>query len=430
MKKSILCIALSCLQLSSLAQSFDEFFIDKTLRIEYQFVGDSAKQAIYLDQLIALPIWAGRKHHLSELPLAGNGRITMVDQLSKDTIYRTSFSSLFQEWICEEEATRTQRSFENVFLVPYPKKEVAITIELNDKYHQTTASLTHIVNPNDILIEQRNATRATPHQYLIQSGPSDTCIDIAIVAEGYKEEEMEKFYKDAQRTCEAIFSHHPFKKEKNHFNVVAVASPSVESGVSVPRNGIWKESAVGSHFDTFYSDRYLTTSQVKKLHNWLVNIPYEHIIILANAEIYGGGGIYNSYTIATNNENSFRPVIVHEFGHSFGGLGDEYAYGDEPSPIHPYSIEPWEQNITTLVNFEDKWKDMVPQGTSVPTPIVEEGEGKYKQVGAYEGAGYTKKGIYRPTTDCRMRSNDAPDFCPVCQRALKRLIEFYTRPNR
>ncbi|MGL5272536.1 MAG: M64 family metallopeptidase [Phocaeicola sp.] len=427
MKNFIVSILLCCLSTTSFSQSFDDYFVNKTLRLDYQFVGDSAKQAIYLDQLITLPTWAGRKHQLAELPLTGNGRVIVKDAETSNIIYCTSFSSLFQEWICEKEATYTQRSFENVFLIPFPKEKVTITVELSNKFHQTTASFTHTVNPKDILIKQQNSDLITPHRYLIQSGSSDNCIDIAIVAEGYTTEQMEKFYQDAQRTSDAIFSHEPFGKYKGKFNVVAVASPSTESGVSVPRRGEWKETAVNSHFDTFYSDRYLTTSQLKKLHNWLVNIPYEHIIILTNAPVYGGGGIYNSYTIATNNENSFRPVIVHEFGHSFGGLGDEYAYSDEPSALHPYTVEPWEQNITTLVDFEKKWKDMLPEGTHLPTPPIEEGEKKYTQVGLYEGAGYTKKGIYRPATDCRMRTNEAPVFCPVCQRALERIIEFYIK---
>ncbi|MGL4520613.1 MAG: M64 family metallopeptidase [Phocaeicola sp.] len=429
MKNFVTLALLSCFCTTSFSQTFDDHFTNQTLRLDYQFVGDSAHQAIYLDQLLAFPTWAGRKHQLSELPLAGNGRIIVKEKESNQTIYTTSFSSLFQEWICEEEATHTQRSFENVFLIPYPKKEVAVTVELTNKYHETTASFTHVVKPTDILIQQRGNDSVTPYRYLLQSGENDQCIDIAIVAEGYRAEEMELFYEEAERTCDAIFSHEPFGKHRSSFNVVAVASPSLESGVSIPRNGDWKETALGAHFDTFYSDRYLTTSQIKRLHNTLLNIPYEHIIILTNAAVYGGGGIYNSYTIATSNKDSFRPVIVHEFGHSFGGLGDEYAYGDEPSPYHPYSVEPWEQNITTLVDFKSKWEDMVPPHTSRPTPPIEQGEEKYKQVGLYEGAGYTRKGIYRLTTDCRMRTNEAPDFCPVCQRALERLINFYTKPN-
>ena len=232
--------------------------------------------------------------------------------------------------------------------------------------------------------------------------------------------------KYGEATCEALFSHEPFKKLKSRFNLVAVASPSADSGVSIPLKDEWKSTAVSSHFSTFYSDRYLTTSRVKSIHNWLAGIPYEHVIILANTDTYGGGGIYNSYTLTTAHHPQFKPVVVHEFGHSFGGLADEYAYTDAPSPLYPYSIETWEQNITTMVDFESKWKDMVPEGTPVPTPAKTQESEIYTSVGVYEGAGYTTKGIYRPATECRMKNNEAPAFCPVCQRALERLILFYT----
>lgn len=407
-------------------QDFDKFFTDKTLRIDYLFNGNAQQQTISLDELSSLPGWAGRRHLLDQLPLEGNGQITMKDKASGQVIYRTSFSSLFQEWIGEEEARHVTRGFENTFLVPYPQHPAIITIELKDAYRKVCTSLTHEINPTDILIHQRGLSQTTPHRYLMQNGTPDKCIDLAILAEGYTEEEMELFYEDAQAACEAIFSHKPFKELKQRFNVVAVATPSEDSGVSIPRKDEWKRTAVGSHFDTFYSDRYLTTRNVKAMHNWLAGIPYEHILILANTDTYGGGGIYNSYLLTAAHHPMFRPVVVHEFGHSFGGLADEYAYDTAPSPLYPYSIEPWEPNITTLVHFESKWKDMLPADTPVPTPAETDPTLLYSKVGVYEGGGYTLKGIYRPTTECRMKINEAPRFCPVCERSLKQTIHFYT----
>ena len=426
MKKTLVFTLCSLLGLAANAQNFSDYFEDRTLRVDYIFTGDAHKQEVYLDELSSLPQWAGRKHHLAELPLAGNGEITMTDKATGKTVYRTSFSSLFQEWVNEEEATRIRKGFENSFLLPFPKKETIVNIVLKDVRHKINASLTHEIKPADILIHQRGTGHITPHRYLLQNGSPEECIDVAIMAEGYTEKEMDLFYKDARIACDALFSHEPFKKLKNKFNIVAVASPSQDSGVSIPGQGEWKSTAVGSHFNTFYSDRYLTTSRVKSIHNWLAGIPYEHIIILANTDTYGGGGIYNSYTLTTAHHPDFRPVVVHEFGHSFGGLADEYAYTDAPSPQYPYDIEPWEPNITTLVDFESKWKDMLPAGTPIPTPIQTEETDLYTKVGAYEGAGYTLKGIYRPTTECRMKINEAPVFCPVCRRALERLINFYT----
>lgn len=405
------------------AQNFADYFQDKTLRVDYIFTGNAKQQAIYLDELSQLPSWAGRQHHLSKLPLEGNGQVIVKDLATKQCIYKTSFSSLFQEWLSTDEAQTTAKGFENTFLLPYPKQPVEVEIVLLTPRKDIMASFKHIVRPDDILIHKRGTSHVTPHRYMLQSGNERECIDVAILAEGYTEQEMDVFYQDAQKACESLFSHEPFQSMKNRFNIVAVASPSLDSGVSVPRNNEWKQTAVHSHFDTFYSDRYLTTSRVKAIHNALAGIPYEHIIILANTDVYGGGGIYNSYTLTTAHHPQFKPVVVHEFGHSFGGLADEYFYEDDVmTDTYPKDVEPWEQNITTQVDFGSKWKDMLPANIIIPTPATE--KGKYP-IGVYEGGGYSAKGIFRPAFDCRMRTNDYPEFCLVCQRSIRRMIEFY-----
>ena len=419
----LLQFVLVALCMSSHAQEFQAFFEEKSLRIDYLFTGDATRQEISLDKLSSWEGWAGRKHRLGELPLEGNGQVEVSDEATGQVIYRTSFSSLFSEWLSTDEAQTTRKSFEAAFLVPFPKQPVRVKVSLLNSRHQVMSAMTHRVDPKDILIHAMGQ-RITPHKYLVKSGEPDRCVDIAICAEGYTEQEMELFYKDAQVACDALFSHEPFKSMKKRFNVVAVASPSLDSGVSVPRLGQWKQTAFGSHFSTFYSDRYLTTLQVKSIHDALAGIDYEHIIILANTDEYGGGGIYNSYTLTTAHHPMFRPVVVHEFGHSFGGLADEYFYDDDVmTDSYPLDVEPWEQNITTQVNFDSKWKDMLPKGTPNPTPVNQK---EKHPVGVYEGGGYSSKGIYRPAFNCRMRTNEHPEFCPVCQRALRRLIEFYT----
>ena len=293
--KHICCIILCfCTSIGSYAQNFADYFQNKTLRVDYIFTGDATQQAIYLDELSQLPTWAGRQHHLSELPLEGNGQIIVKDLASKQCIYKTSFSSLFQEWLSTDEAKETAKGFENTFLLPYPKQPVEVEVTLYSPRKKRLATYKHIVRPDDILIHKRGVSHVTPHRYMLQSGNEKDCIDVAILAEGYTEKEMDIFYQDAQRTCESLFSYEPFRSMKGKFNIVAVASPSTDSGVSVPRKNQWKQTAVHSHFDTFYSDRYLTTSRVKSIHNALAGIPYEHIIILANTDVYGGGGIYNS----------------------------------------------------------------------------------------------------------------------------------------
>lgn len=423
MKRLFFIVALCACTLGIRAQNFNEHFEDKTLRIDYIFSGNSTSQAISVDGLSMSNGWAGRKEHLSELPIEGNGQITVRDQ-QNNILYRNSFSSLFQEWVDTDEAKSLTKGFENTFLVPYPKETVEVEITLFDKRHKVTTSLKHTVDPNDILIRPKGTTIQTPHRYIQRSGSWDKCIDLAIVAEGYTEDEMETFYKDAQATADAIFSYEPFKSNKDKFNIVAVASPSAESGVSIPKDNDWKQTAFNSNYSTFYSDRYLTTSNLKSVHDALAGIPYEHIIILANTTEYGGGGIYNSYLMASAHHATFRPVIVHEFGHSFAGLADEYFYADDVmTDTYPTDIEPWEQNVTTLVDFGSKWKDMVDKGAIIPTP--NEDRDKVK-VGAFEGGAYSAHGVYRPSYDCRMRTNECPEFCPVCKRAIERIISFYT----
>ena len=424
MKKHILLLLCLIAVSSTRAQVFADHFADKTLRVDYIFNGNASGQAICLNGLSALPTWAGRKHHLAELPLQGNGQIVMRNAASGKTIYTTSFSSLFQEWLETDEARNVTKGFENTFLLPYPLQPVEIEITLLDPRRNVRASMKHIVHPNDVLIEQKGNSHITPHKYLLHNDSPEKCIDVAILAEGYTPQEMQTFYEDADIACKSIFDHEPFKSMKKRFNVVTVASPSTDSGVSVPRLNEWKHTAFGSHFSTFYSDRYLTTSRVKAIHDALAGIPYEHIIILANTEEYGGGGIYNSYTLTTAHHPMFRPVVVHEFGHSFGGLADEYFYdNDVMTDTYPLDIEPWEQNISTQVDFAAKWKDMLSENTPVPTPA--EVSENYP-TGVYEGGGYSAKGIFRPAENCRMRTNEYPAFCLVCQRALRRIIEFYT----
>ena len=383
---------------------------EQTLRVDYMFSGTDKSVEISLDEMSRFDGWAGRRTNLKEVPVRGNGQICMTDAQTGDTLYRMSFSTLFQEWQTTEEATKVRKSFENVFLLPMPSVKAKVNVHLYDFFGNIVASLGHDVDPSDVLI--RNLRPEAPeHRYLLKSGTPEEKIDVAIVAEGYTAEEMSTFYADAQTAMEAILKHEPFGTYKDRFNFVAVALESADSGVSVPGQREWKNTALKAHFDTFYMDRYLTTLRLKNMHDKLCGVPYEHIVILANTDTYGGGGIYNSYTLTTAHHPAFKPVVVHEFGHSFAGLADEYFYDDQYVEYYYPGTEPWEQNITTLADFESKWKDMFYAG----------------QAELLEGAGYQSKGVYRPADDCRMRTNRPDHFCPVCQRAIARIIEFYTK---
>ena len=407
MVKHILSLLLLLTPCMATAQDFEAFFCDSTLRLDYIFAGDCHQQHIYVDQMAMSPRWYGRRSRLDEVPLKGNGSITVTNSENGKVIYRHTFSTLFQEWLSTAEAKTTAKSFENVFLIPYPKHPITISVELRDYHDQPMAIMMHDVNPRDIMI--RRLIPKTSYFTLQQAADTTKCIHIAYVAEGYTALQLDQFLQDCRVANEALFSHEPFRSMRQRFNIVALLSASNDSDVSQPGKGVWLDTALDSHFDTFYSERYLTTLHLKKLHDVLAGAPYEHIIVLANTAHYGGGGIYNSYNLSYTRGSQFRPVVVHEFGHSFGGLADEYPYGDD-DPMYFSDTEPWEPNLTTHPE-NPKWQDLINQG----------------KASVIEGGGYLSKGVWRAQENCRMRTNEHPDFCPVCQQALTRLIDFYTK---
>lgn len=394
--------------------AFDDYFENRTLRLDYIFAGDNRQQYIFFEKAYKTSRWAGRRSRLTEIPLRGNGQVRLTDPATGQLLYVHTFSTLFQEWQVTEEATKVNKAFESSYNVPFPKRPVNVNVRLTNSHGQVVGELTHTIDPADILIRPIGAG-GIPYRYIwTPDSVADLtrCIDLAIVAEGYTEGEMDKFYDDCQRAVDALFAHEPFTTLKRRFNVVAVAPPSLDSGASVPRNHQWSRTPVATHYDTFYSDRYLMTQDIHRLYDVLADVPFEHIIVLVNSSLYGGGGIYNQVLVSTSNHPTFRQVLVHEFGHSYAGLADEYYYDDAYETSYPADTEPWEPNLTTKVDFEHKWADMLPDPTG--------------RVGLYEGGGYQSKGVWRPCEDCRMKTNEAEHFCPVCDRAIRRITDFYT----
>ena len=401
------------------ARDFDQDFEDATLRLDYVFCGDNAHQAIYFQQALRTSKWAGRRHNLARPLLEGNGQIRVLDPETGECLYANSFSTLFQEWQVEEEATRVQRAFENCYQVPFPKRPVDIEVFLMDTHRNRSSYLKHRIDPTDILI-RKVADNEYSSAVIWQGGPLDETIDIVVVSEGYAASEKAKFYGNAERVAQALFHHEPFASRRNKFAVRAVFAPSQDSGVSVPRNGSWKRTVADSHFDTFYTDRYLTSSAQQKIFDLIGTVPFMN-----------------------SDHPTFVPVMVHEFGHAFGGLADEYAYGDQVETPYPADTEPWEPNITTLHDFASKWQDMLPKDIQIPTPVDELDKQNVRRlwrtftqeqkdqlnlkVGVYEGAGYQLHGVYRPVQECRMRINECEEFCPVCARAIVQMIDYYTR---
>lgn len=414
-------IALLCAATGS-AADFNTYFADSTLRVDYVLGADHGLRTALPHGMTKFAGWAGRRHNLDKLHLRGNGRLTLRHAATDSVIYRTSFSTLFHEWVAMPETASEAKAFQHSVLAPLPLDSARIELLLFDAHQDTMLCVSQMYRPSDVLVRNLPPS-TTPYRYLNRANPDSTSINIAILAEGYTLADMDSFYTHAARTAEAILGYEPFSRYASRINIVALATPSAHSGVSVPRLGQWRSTAFDSHFSTFYSDRYLTLPSVWKLHDAAAAVPYEHLIVLANTDEYGGGGIYNSYTLTTTGHANFKPVVVHEFGHSFGGLADEYYYDDDCMlDTYALDIEPWEPNITTLVDFPSKWQRLLAPGTPIPTRKVD--FSKYP-VGVYEGGGYSAKGIYRPAFDCRMRTNVAPRFCPACTDALERLILYY-----
>jgi len=427
----------------AMAQQFDEVFEDRTLRLDYTFSGTHDRQQIFFHKAAATSRWAGRRSRLAEMLLRGNGQLLVRRHGGNgELLYVHTFSTLFQEWLATDEARRVARSFECSYNIPMPKEVVDVTLTLTDFHNQVTAELTHTIDPQDIMI-RRVETPATPFAYVWKptAEPDITgCIDLAIVAEGYTVEQMAKFERDCERAVQVLFSHEPFTSLKNRFNVLAVKSVSEDSGVSVPHEGLWRRTAAGCHYDMLYTQRYLMTQQMHRVYDLLDGIPFEHVVVLVNTDRYGGGGIYNQINVSSSDHHTFPQVFVHEFGHGYAGLGDEYASDDGYETMYPADTEPWEPNLTTLKDFDSKWKDLLPAGTVIPTPPVQLPDYRNlktdeerrllneatQRVGVFEGGGYQTKGVFRPCQECRMKINEVEHFCPVCTRAIIAITEFYT----
>lgn len=409
---------------SSFAQvNFDEFFHDKTLRLDYFHSCDSEKEFFTFDELIEEPFWGGSKKNLIDKFDYGKYKVVVYDKTSELPIYSRTYSTLFGEWQTTEEADRVMKSFSETVVFPYPKKEVRIELLSRDEENRLVKKFTMEINPeNYFIIEERK--EKYPNFKIHHSGDPSVKVDIVLIPEGYTENEMDKFKQDAKKFSDYLFNSRPFKENKEKFNIWGIEAPSKETGTDIPAENIWKNTLVDSRFYTFDLERYLMTTDNKSLRNVASNAPYDQIYILVNSSKYGGGSIYNHYSVCVSDNLYEEYVFVHEFGHGFAFLADEYYTSDVAyEGFYPMDIEPLEPNLTTLVNFETKWKSLVDEDIPIPTPVKSEYENK---VGVYEGGGYMAKGIYRPMQECTMKSIVVDKFCKVCLNSIEEMIEFYT----
>lgn len=403
---------------------FDKYFTSGVLRFDYLLAGKSDTAYVFPSGIKKEKIWAGSKKFLIDTLNLGTYQYRVFDQQSGELIYLKGFCPLFQEWQTTPEAKKISRSFYQVLRFPFPKSPVRIEIDQRKRSGNFESVYSTVVDPADYFILSENPALVKKTDLLLSGDPSHK-IDIAFLAEGYRESEMAKFIKDCKTLTDSLFRAAPFSKMKSSFNIYALETPSVESGTDVPGEKIYRNTVFNTSFYTFDISRYLTTSDMKAIHDKAAGIPYDQLIILVNTNRYGGGGFYNFLHVCTSDNKLSPKVFIHEFGHSFAGLGDEY-YTSEVAFEEYYNlkVEPWEPNLTTLVNFDSKWKKMVDASTPVPTPRSPE---YYSKVGVFEGGGYTAKGIFSPMEDCRMKSNETSHFCPVCQKAIVEVIRANTK---
>ena len=408
------------------ANDFYNWFSTASCRVDFHFTGNASSTSVSIHRIKQEPVWGGRTSKTDEFMNLGEYRFQVTDSATSKLLYVDGFSSLFFEWQTTPEAKKLQRSFESTLLFPFPKKAVKVSIEKRKGFDSWEVINTFQISPSDKLIIKNKPVDAKIKEIQNNCSPNKA-IDIVVIAEGYTASEREKFFVDAQKLADNLFTHEPFSRYKSRINLHAVAAVSAENEISMPHKDIWRNTALGAHYYTFYEPRYLTSPNVFSIRDYASLVPYDAIYILANTSTYGGGGIYNFYALASaHSDRAKAEVIVHEFGHSFAGLADEYFYDKEDVFDEMYALnkEPWEPNITTMVQFDKKWKAELPQNCPIPTPLTD--ETKTQKTGLFEGGGYRTKGIYRPSYDCRMRTNNAPGFCSVCEKAVEKMIVFLT----
>jgi len=408
----------------SAQNNFDKYFTAKVLRFDFMLAGNSQKTQVYPVGMKEEPVFGGSKINFTDPFNFGNFKYELFDAEDNTLIYSRGFCTLYQEWQTTAEAKVMQRSFYEVATMPFPKNKVKFVLSIRERNGSFSKLYETSIDPSDYFIRKEKTVNTSSERIYGSSDPA-TSVDLAFIAEGYTAAEMGKFRDDVKKMADILFAESPYDQYKDRINIWAVEAISAESGTDIPGERSYVNTAVNSSFYTFDLDRYLTTQDIKSVNDYAAVVPHDNIIVLINSTKYGGGGVYNYYSGTTVGHSLSPKVFIHEFGHGFAGLADEYyssavAYDE----FYPLNVEPWEPNITTMVNFDSKWKKLITKDTPMPTPAEE----KYKNVtGAFEGGGYSAKGIYRPEQDCRMKSNSPKGYCAVCREAVRKMIEFYIK---
>jgi hypothetical protein len=454
------------------AAAFDASFTGGTMRVDYFHSGGLGQEIVALDRVVSDGPWAGSRTRLVDDLNLGKYLFEVIDRDTNRAIYSRGFASIYGEWETTSDYKTLHRTFGESLRFPWPTSPVQVVLKKRDRDNSFHELWSTVIDPNSRFVNRADPPKAGTVWTLFESGPPAEKVDILLISEGYTAAQMPKFRADAKRLVDALFAVEPFKSRKNDFNVRGLELPSAQPGVNRPHVGSFRRTPISAEYNIFDSERYLLTLDNRAFRDAAASAPYEFIEILANEQQYGGGGIFNDQATTSVDTGFAEYVFVHEFGHHFAALADEYYTSDVAYETGGTDLpEPWEPNITALKDPSRlKWRDLVEPGTPIPTPWdkaeyethsrdtqarrrallakkVPEAEvdalfreqlawdSKYLssmkysgKVGAVEGAGYEAKGLYRPEADCIMFTRDPVGFCRVCRRAIGRIIDQYARP--
>ncbi len=448
---------------------FNTWFNGETMRLDLYHSGKASEEQFATDQVVADGPWAGSKTQLIDKLERGLYFFEVLDRETNTLLYSRGFASIFGEWQTTPEADTVWGTFHESLRFPWPLKPVTVILKKRNAKNIFETIWSTSVDPASRQVNRAELQHTQKIDEIAVNGPAAEKVDIVILGDGYAKNEMQKFLSDARRLTASLLKVEPFKSRAADFNFRAVETPAESSGVCKPHHNVYKRTPLSVHYSSFDSERYALTYDNKTVRDVASAVPYDFMIILINEKTYGGGGIYNLYTTVSADNLFSDYIMVHELGHHMAALADEYYTSSVSYEAPDIRVEPWEPNITAMFDKKNlKWKDLVEPSTPLPTPWNKEAfdaygykvqktrdslraaqvtenimealftsqlnqenrffaEEKYKdQVGAFEGAGYVAKGLYRPQVDCIMFTRHM-NFCKVCQRSISQVIDEYVR---
>lgn len=483
--KLFLFISLFCLNTLAQNISFNDYFTDQTMRIDYFHIGDAASEIVTIDQVYKYGSWAGSIKNLIDDFNNGAYYYKIYDLAAGNLIFSRGFDSYFKEYQTSGEASKgIKRTYHESAVIPFPKQKIRFVLEKRDKMNKLNEVFSSEIDPSDLyIVKDAVKDKAVKIIKSHTGGVSNTSLDVVILGDGYTLKEENKFRKDLKRYTDLFIAQEPFRSSRNKINIFGIFKPSEESGIDEPGADIYKNTALSTRFYSLGSERYVLTEDNRSMRDLAAHVPYDAIYIMCNSARYGGGGIYNFYCTFSS-DNQFSPYIfLHEFGHSFGGLADEYYTSEVAyNEFYPAGQEPVEPNITRLLYKDNlKWKNLIAPGIEIPTPWEKENYDKmdyawqkerremnkniaalkrnraaqseidkaqneydakdklhsdevdeyltsskyWNKVGAFEGAGYSSNGMYRSMLDCLMFSKGTKPFCKVCEDHVAKVINYF-----